>query len=55
MGRAGRWIEYLPTDGVQWQLAEIDHDPDETVALTTPPLGIEGLRRASLKRKIEDE
>ena len=48
-------IEYLPVTARRWQLGEIDHDPNQTVMLTKPPLGIASLKRPDLKGKQERE
>ena len=43
--------EYLPVTAMRWQLGEINHNPNQTVMLTTPPMGIASLKRADLKGK----
>jgi len=37
--------EYLPAGHDKWQLARIDHDPEETQRLSRPAVGIEALKR----------
>ena len=37
--------EYLPPGHSSWQLAQVDHDPEETQKLSKPAMGIENLKR----------
>ncbi len=47
-------IEYLSADGEEWQLNPIENDEDERIKLTTPPLGIEGLKRKPIRKSYRE-
>jgi len=45
--------EYLPAGANQWQLEPIGHD--ESYQLSVLPMGIEGLKRPSLRPKVKSK
>ena len=47
-------IEYLSADGVEWQLNPVENDEDEKIKLSTPPLGIEGLKRKQMEKSSRE-
>lgn len=40
--------EYLPASHTRWQLAPLEHNPDEMQKLSTPAFGIQTLKREKL-------
>lgn len=42
-------VEYLKIGEGFWKTASIKHNPDNTIALSAPPAGIENLRRSKTK------
>ncbi len=41
-------VDFLPAGANVWQLNEIEHDPDQSVNLSKPPLGIANLKRQKI-------
>lgn len=43
--------EYLPPGHNSWQLEPVDHDEDGITKLSSPAVGIEGLKRAVINSR----